>query len=99
MHGRIDTSLGLPSVEAFSAEYQDRMHERLASPVPAREAQWTEALAVGEEAFVQQVAMTIRHRLRLEIVAEPSSDNGFVLRERADRYGGLEHVFYPKNRL
>ena len=83
----MSTALEFPSVDAFRVEYQERMRERLNGPLPAREAQWTEALAVGKEAFVQQVAMTMRHRLRLEIVAEPSGGSAFVLRERAPRYG------------
>ncbi len=61
---RMLASLELPSMDAFQRLYRDGINEQLARRQVAREAAWTEALAVGDQAFVERAASSIGHRQR-----------------------------------
>ncbi len=51
-----------------------------------RNGRWTESVAVGGEAFVNQIGARIRNRMELDIVEEPES-GCWVVREASNPYG------------
>lgn len=77
---------GFASVGQFQRAHRQWVEEALLHGAGAREARWSEALAVGSQAFVEQVkrdlAMQARHR---DIDGE---DGSYALREPACTYTG-----------
>jgi len=59
--------------ERLLERYRAALEEALARRKFAREAMWTECLAVGSEVFVRHMETTIRNRTRLEII-EPEPE-------------------------
>ena len=57
--------LGSPTLEEFRVHYEDLIQETLARGM-VREPHWTEAIAVGSQAFVESVALTVKHRQELQ---------------------------------
>jgi putative transposase len=69
---------GAADVAEFQRHYECLIQERLARDM-AREPQWTESIAVGSRAFVDEIARGITCRQRLESTAVDAS--AWVLRE------------------
>lgn len=61
---RMLESLGESSMSAFQRLYHDGIKEMLQDRHMAREAAWTDALAIGDRVFVERVASNMRYRLR-----------------------------------
>jgi putative transposase len=84
---RMLESLDLPSMAAFERLYHRGIAEALARRRVHREPAWTEALAVGDQAFVEQAACSLSHRLRFAYgdaaIGIPGTK---VLRETLPRY-------------
>ena len=59
---RMLESVDLPSMAAFQRLYSEGINELLARRQLAREAVWTEALAIGDQMFVERAAKSIGHR-------------------------------------
>jgi putative transposase len=75
---RMLDSLELPSMAAFERLYREGINEHLARRQLARDAVWTEALAVGDQAFVERVARSIGHRYRFAYSDAGTSSPGAV---------------------
>ncbi len=71
--------LGGAGLEQFRRHYEALIAERIAKDEMAREAQWTETLAVGGEEFVSRMQHRIKNRR--ETVVEPDGNGGWLLRE------------------
>lgn len=59
---RLLESLGNPSTKELQAWHADALAQRLSQQAYAREAYWTESLAVGSERFVASAAQQYAHR-------------------------------------
>ena len=75
--------LGGASATAFREHYEELINERIAKDELKREANWTEAIAVGSERFVREMADRIRGRQQL--VIEGAGDS-WTLKEPATPY-------------
>ena len=62
--------LACDDISDFRRQYEWRLNEKIARSVMAREPRWTEAIAVGSESFVRQIATLIKGRQSLEITGE-----------------------------
>ena len=67
---RVLELLGGVSATAFRQHYEALIQERIAKDELKREREWTEAIAVGSEPFVREMAGVIRGRQRLLIEGE-----------------------------
>jgi len=84
---RMLESLDLSSMAAFQRVYSDGINELLMRRMLAREAVWTESLAVGEQTFVEGVANSIGHRRRFTYGdAGPAAPGAICVREERSRY-------------
>ena len=61
---RMIDSLEMDSMADFQHVYSDCINEHLQGGHLAREAAWTESLAIGDRRFVESVAGKIRNRFR-----------------------------------
>lgn len=80
---RLSESLGGASLEEFQSHYEAQIQEAIAQHQFQREAQWTQSIAVGSEAFVREIADRIRGRQRLEMV---QAGDAWIVRETAIAY-------------
>ena len=88
----VDEAALLERVEArsrdeFRDQYEGMIADALSRRALAREAKWTESLAVGSERFVREVGQKIRNRTQVEIVEEATADGSWVVREAQAAYG------------
>ena len=82
---RLLRSLEMPSVESMRAIYHAGIDEMIARREVAREAAWTEALAVGDRLFVEQTAAQMSNRSQFEY--QPVGTSGaWTVRELAETY-------------
>lgn len=72
--------LGARSVSAFRENYQHCIEEALGQE-QARDAKWTESLAVGSEEFVGRVGGLVRNRMKLELVEDRRDKATWLVRE------------------
>ena len=77
--------LGLTSRSDFHTWYSDAVERQLAAGKSAREAHWTESLAVGDERFVGSIIAKYRHRIRFQ--RDRTQDGAWCVRETATPYG------------
>ena len=64
---RVLEALGGVRADEFRQHYEERIMERIAKDEMKREPEWTEAIAVGSERFVREMAQVIRGRQDLVI--------------------------------
>jgi len=84
---RMLESLELPSMDVFQRLYLDGVNEQLARRRLAREAAWTEALAVGDRLFVERAAGTMGRRRRFTYSdAGTGTPNAVCVREAGGSY-------------
>jgi putative transposase len=83
---RLLESLSLNSLADLQVAYSDGVDEKLERRALAREAQWTEALAVGDKAFVERTARSFGHRHKFEYSETDSATDAWVVREAALSY-------------
>ena len=76
-------SLGGWSEEVFRKRYSEALALILEKKTLAREACWTESLAVGRSAFVEQIAGILRNRKRIEMLTSPNDPELHILREQS----------------
>ena len=84
---RLLESLELPSMAAFQGLYSEGIDDLLARRMFAREAVWTEALAVGDRLFVESAAKSVGHRRRVTYSDAGTATPGtFSVRETSSAY-------------
>ena len=84
---RLAEVIGLDHCDELAAVYGDRMEYVLAHEALEREAWWTEAVAVGDELFVEKVkGMLQQVRQTWELVTSERQDGSVVLKEPACPY-------------
>ena len=84
---RMLESLELPSMTAFQRVYGEGINELLAHRRLGREAVWTDALAVGDQTFVERVADSFGHRHRFTYSnAGAAAPGAICVREEEARY-------------
>ncbi len=84
---RMLDSLELPSMTAFQRVYGEGINELLARRSFGREAVWTEALAVGDQTFVERVADSFGHRHRFTYTdAGTAAPGAICVREEGTCY-------------
>ena len=86
---RVLELLGGVSVEEFRQHYEELILERIAKDDLKRDPRWTEAIAVGSEGFVRQMAELIRGRQKLEI---NGTSGTWTLEEAEIPYGGFSRA-------
>ena len=80
-------SLELPSMAIFQRIYQEGLSDLLARGEFKREPAWTEALAVGDQVFVERVAKKIGSRQRFTYSnLDPSIPGAMCVREKRSDY-------------
>ena len=83
MPGLLRALGGVTTVD-FRRQYEALLLERIAQNEISREPRWTEAIAVGSEAYVREMEGRIEGRQRLSITG---ADDNWTLQEAADPYG------------
>jgi putative transposase len=78
--------LGGVTLSGFRSTYKDSIQEALKRRQLAREAQWTESLAVGSEAYVRAVGSQIAHRIRLDYREDGTDPSSWQVREARPAY-------------
>ena len=73
--------LGGVSLGEFRTNYEAAIQMRIAKGQMAREPRWTESIAVGSRAFVEEIAQTMTHRRQLEY--QPTGEGAWALRDAA----------------
>jgi putative transposase len=71
----------------LAANYEAFVEEALAGERLAREARWTESIAVGSERFVHDIAQQTRNRRRATLDLCQDADGAWAVREPACPYG------------
>ena len=88
---RMLESLDVPSMAAFQRLYTEGIDQLLARRQLTREAAWTEALAVGDQLFVEVAAKSIGHRRRFAYSDAGTETPGAVcVREAHSSYNAEE---------
>jgi putative transposase len=80
---RVLSLLGGINISEFREHYEWLVKERIAKDQMKRESQWTEAIAVGSESFVREMAARITGRQKLEI--QRGGEN-WILKEAENPY-------------
>ena len=80
---------GFKEMRAFADFYARSISERLDAGRFVREPWWTEAVAVGDRAFLDDVEQTVTYRQQLERyeVASPGNRKTWAVREPSMSYG------------
>lgn len=77
---RVLELLGGVSEAEFRQHFEVLIHERIAKEELKREAKWTEAIAVGSERFVREIAERVRGRQQLVMAG---AEDSWTLKESA----------------
>lgn len=90
-HDALLASLGMSDQEQLQREYPGWIAQALAArPRRTRETRWTEALAIGDEAFTQEVQIKLKEENRgsstSKSIASEESGEGFDLKEAENPY-------------
>ena len=83
---RLLESLGMDSLADLQSAYADGIDEKLRRRALSREAQWTEALAVGDRVFVESAARSFGQRNKFEYSATDSAADAWAVREETAPY-------------
>ena len=85
---RLLERLDIGGMEAFRRYYTEAIETRLARGVLSREAHWTDALAVGSRAFVEDICAGQERRCSFEMseVAGPGGE-AWMVKETREAYG------------
>lgn len=85
--GEIARSMQLIQSRVAQEYNQERMAYLLDQRQTAREAQWTEAVAVGDPMFIERVQQMLRHvRVTWQMLASGEQDGTVCLKEAAHPY-------------
>lgn len=79
---------GISSMSGFAGFYAARVAERLAMGRPVREPNWTEAVAVGDKAFVTAAEQSCTYRQHMDRyeVRSPTGEKAWAVRDAAIPY-------------
>ena len=83
---RLLESLGMDSLADLQSAYADGIDEKLRRRALSREAQWTEALAVGDRVFVESAARSFGQRNKFEYSETDSAADAWAVREETAPY-------------
>lgn len=83
---RLLECLGEASLGSFRANYAESIYQALRQGAIEREGTWTEALAVGSEAYVAEVGGKIPNRMKVATQNEGPEKELWTVRERRDAY-------------
>ena len=83
---RLLESLGMDSLADLQSAYADGIDEKLRRRALSREAQWTEALAVGDRVFVESAARSFGQRNMFEYSETDSAADAWAVREETAPY-------------
>jgi len=79
---RLLESLNISEKDGFRKSYIDAIERRLANDNNAREAHWTESLAVGSKGFTEQCRSLYSRRSQFDIYETPGTDaNTWTIKE------------------
>jgi len=85
---RLLESLEIANLSAFRGLYEEAIARRIREKQLAREAHWTESLAVGSQTFVEDAKQHYSSRLRFDVEGScGGSDSTWTLRESREPYG------------
>lgn len=77
----LDRLGGNRTISQFQAAYAESTRNHLERKELARQAMWTEGLAVGGKAFVDEVGSRSLHRVQLDYARVPGTRSAWVVRE------------------
>jgi len=83
---RLLESLGLDRLADLQVAYADGIEDKLRRRALSREAQWTEALAVGDKVFIESAAQSFGQRYKFEYAETGSATDAWTVREEAVSY-------------
>ena len=87
---RLLQSLDIPSYQSLQSTYASGINEMIARLEFGREAAWTEALAVGDRAFVERAAINSHNRRKFEYDPVVAADkDSWAVREDRDSYSSV----------
>ena len=85
---------GFASIEHFQRAHRQWVAEELALDRSRRDARWSEAIAVGSRAFVEEIQRELALKAKYRDVDETDAEGTCALREPASAYTGS---FAPEN--
>jgi hypothetical protein len=74
------------TLDSFRTAYEADLAGGIQCKATARDANWTESLAVGSKGFVEQMQVTIKNRQNLVIEETKGREPKWCLREREQEY-------------
>ena len=79
---------GFPSMADFASFHARRIDERLSQDTQVREAYWADAVAIGDQAFVEATEQTVPYRQSLDYQQVTGAEEGgvWVVRESSATY-------------
>ena len=83
-HECLAQSLGFDGVPAFQKQHRQWIDEALSENIVAHESKWSQSIAVGSEAFVNQIVDTLSPKVGQREIA--AVGNSFVVREASVPY-------------
>ncbi len=83
---RLTDWTGHIDLQQFRQHYAHDLTEKMQQRYQQRESQWTEAVAVGSEAFVKSVTEKLPSRRRWQIEATTIAPRGCIVREPSPAY-------------
>lgn len=87
---RLLESLGINGLDEFRKNYMEAIKQRLATNQQAREAHWTESLAVGSHKFTEQCRSLYHRRSQFDIYETPDTEtNTWTIKEPPAPYGSI----------
>lgn len=75
-----------PHESAFQERYLGSLDQKIREDDLKREKEWSESLAVGDEAFIEKIQKSIYGRERVSKYPTSSSSKGWVLHEKTPDY-------------
>ena len=69
-----------------AAWYRDWMDQASTAERSARDAKWTDSIAVGSRGFVEEIGRGVEARMKVEVRPDPAV--GWIVRERTESYSG-----------
>jgi len=79
--------LGGVSLLEFREHHEKLLEERMAKDQMKREPEWTEAIAVGDEQFIERIEPLIRNRREIRVGC--LENGGWILQEAVSDYGSI----------
>jgi putative transposase len=98
-HERLSQKLCFSSIEAFQRQHREWISQAIEDDTLVREAKWSQSIAVGDEAFVQEITESLFPKAGKRTIVEIKGSH--VVRETSPAYhvdfGGKMAPLSPKN--